>query len=72
MRLTQTALQKIKEPRIRMRIAVALGITDQAVIKLIKRNSDNLTKIAAIEVIREETGFSDGDILEMESIGVRA
>lgn len=64
MRLTQTALQRIKEPRIRMRIAVALGITDQAVMKLIKRNSDNLTKIAAIEVIREETGLSDSEILE--------
>jgi hypothetical protein len=64
MRLTQTALDKIKKPAIRMRIAVALGITDQAVIKLIKRRSDNLTKIAAIQVIREETGLSDEQILE--------
>lgn len=68
MTLTQTALDRIREPRIRMRIAVALGITDQAVTKLIKRKSTNLTKIAALQVIREETGLSDQEILEEVTI----
>jgi hypothetical protein len=68
MRLSQTALQRVREPRIRMRVAVALGITDQAVAKLIKRNSDNLTKIAAIHVIKEETGLCENEILEPDNV----
>lgn len=66
MKLTKKALQKIKEPAIRMRIAVALGVTDQAVIKYIKRNSDNLTKAAALQIIRDETGLKDSEILTEE------
>lgn len=49
-----------------MKIALVLGITDQQIARYIKNNSDNLTKAAALKVIREETGLKDDQILETE------
>jgi hypothetical protein len=63
MKLTQIALDKIRNPRIRARLVLALGVTDQSIINYIKDNRDELTKAAALKVIREETGLSDSEIL---------
>jgi hypothetical protein len=66
MKLTPNAITLIKDKRIRTRLALALDVTDQAICKYIKRNDDNLTKAAALMVIREETGLDDSEILEEE------
>jgi hypothetical protein len=68
MKLTQKALSKIKDPKIRARLVLALGVTDQSIMNYIKSNSDELTKAAALKVIREETGMDDSQILVEESI----
>ena len=70
MKLTQKALQGIKDPVIRTKLALALGVTDQSIQRYIKDNSDELTKAAALEVIRKETGLSDKEILTKDSIAV--
>lgn len=64
MQLTQIALNKIKNPRVRARLVIALGVTDQSIMNYIKDNRDELTKAAALKVIREETGLTDKQILE--------
>jgi phage host-nuclease inhibitor protein Gam len=68
MKLTQIALDKIRNPRIRVRLAMALGVTDQSIMNYIKDNRDELTKAAALKVIREETGLVDSQILTEEEI----
>lgn len=72
MKLTQKALEMIKEPKVRIQLSMALQVTDQAIIKYIKRNDDNLTKAAALAVIRKETGLKDKEILEGAIVGIRA
>jgi hypothetical protein len=46
-----------------------LGCTEFTIARYIQKNSDNLTKAAAMQVIRQATGFSDSEILEGEKIG---
>lgn len=46
------------------KIAEALGVSDQAVYRMMRTDSDDLTKAAAVRVIREETGLGDDQILE--------
>lgn len=66
MKLTKTALDSIvaNSPRAKSRLALALDCSEQSINKYIRDNSDNLTKAAAMEVIREETGLTDEEILE--------
>lgn len=68
MKLTKKALQEIKDPQVRIKLALALGVTDQSIQRYIKDNSDELTKAAALEVIRKETGMKDKDILSRSGI----
>ena len=48
---------------LRMQVALALGISEAGTKKLIKNNSSNLTKIAAIRIIEKETGLTEKQIL---------
>jgi transcriptional antiterminator len=64
MRLTKKALSKIKSPQSRMRIALALGVSDRTIERYIKDNDDELTKAAALNIIKEITGLSENQILE--------
>lgn len=66
MKLTKIALLAVKGcgSAIIKRLASALFISESHVYKLIRENSDDLTKAAALEVIREETGLTDDEILE--------
>lgn len=64
MALTKKALQAINKPKIRLKLAVALDVTEQTIFLYIKKNSDNLTKAKALEVIKEQTGLSVDEILE--------
>lgn len=64
MKLTQKALKAINTPITRRRLMDVLGCTEFTIARYIQKNSDNLTKAAALQVIREATGMSDGEILE--------
>lgn len=64
MKLTQKALKAINTPVTRRRLMDVLGCTEFTISRYIQKNSDNLTKAAAMQVIREVTGFEDKDILE--------
>lgn len=69
-KLTTKALKAINRPRPRTRLALVLDCTEQTIRAYIKDNSDNLTKAAALVVIREETGLKDQEILEDDSVGI--
>jgi hypothetical protein len=64
MKLTQKALKAINTPITRRRLMDVLGCTEFTIARYIQKNSDNLTKAAAMQVIREVTGMPDGEILE--------
>lgn len=64
MKLTQKALKAINNPVTRRRLMDVLGCTEFTIARYIQKNSDNLTKAAAMQVIREVTGLPDDDILE--------
>lgn len=64
MRLSQKALDLVKEQNLRQKIALALGLTDRTMWRYIQNNDDNLTKAASLKLIRQETGLSDDEILE--------
>lgn len=67
MRLTKTALEAINTPAIRRRLMEALNdAAESTIYRYIANNHDNLTKAAALKVIREETGLTDQEILEEE------
>lgn len=70
MKLTKKALAKIEKSkhkqRILSRLALALDASEMSIRRYLKGNKDELTKAAAIRVIKEETGLSEEDILEGE------
>lgn len=61
--LSQTALNQIDKPAIRVKIAYALMISEQTVIAYIKANSENLTKYAALQVIKDSTQLTESEII---------
>lgn len=67
-RLTQIALTRIEEnkPSSHLEVALALGCSAMTVYRLFRENVTNgdLTKMAALEVIREVTGLTEDEILE--------
>lgn len=67
MRLRQKALKAINNPNTRRLLMDALGCTEFTIAGIFKRTAINLTKAAALEVIRTATGFSDSEILEQET-----
>lgn len=68
MRLTKLAIMALRGAgkRSRQVIAEALNVAESTVYRWISDNDENLTKAAALEVIRKETGLSDDQILERE------
>lgn len=67
MKLTEEALKKIDTPRIRVGLAMALNVTEQTIIRYIDVNSDNLTKAAALKVIKDQTGLTEEILLQSEN-----
>jgi len=51
MKLSQTALKAINNPATRRRLMDVLGCTEFTIARYIQKNSDNLTKAAALKVI---------------------
>lgn len=68
MKIKRRVLTKINTPRHRTLIAMALGQGEQSVAIMCRRNAKNgpLTKAAALLAIREITGLSDEEILEID------
>lgn len=68
MKLTKIALLAIKGGGREMvqKLSEVLGVSEPTTYNYIATNSDNLTKAAALEVIRQETGLSDDQILVKE------
>lgn len=74
MRLSQKAIDAIDNKTVHSKLALALNFTDTWIRGLIAKNKENsyLTTAKALEVIRQETGLSDEEILEKETVGVQA
>lgn len=68
MRVSPLILEKIKNDRVfRQYTAIALGVTERNVEILGTKNSDNLTKAAAVKFYLS-TGLKEEDIFESETI----
>lgn len=69
MKLSRLALLAIKGcgKDFKKKLADAMGVNVQTAYRWIQDENDNLTKAAAMKVIREETGLSDAEILEIEN-----
>ena len=67
MKLSETARRAINNPDSRRAISGALKVTEQTVIRCISVNHENLTKAAALQTIKQETGLSDEQILVSEN-----
>lgn len=66
MKLTQTIIDKLTSDRtMRLKVAVGLNFSEQWTDRLIAANKDNgpLTTAKSLQVIRQETGFEDSQIL---------
>jgi transposase len=67
MKLSKIAILALKGSKgSKKRIADALGVTESTVYRWIAENHDSLTKASSMLVIREITGLSDSEILEVE------
>lgn len=74
MKLKQTIITRLQSDRLfRLKLADGLSFTEVWIDKLILANKDNgpLTTAKAIQVIRQETGKSDSEILEEEVLAVK-
>lgn len=70
MKIKQKILDKVDNPKSRMRIAAKLDLTEQAIAVQFRKNKDNgrLTKMDALKAISEECGLSVEQLLEKEKI----
>ena len=66
MKLTNAAIEAIRvhSPGIKSKLALALNCSEGSINRYMRENNDNLTKAAALKVIRLETGLSEDDILD--------
>jgi len=70
MKLSKKAIKLLKNRPLMLKVAIALDFSEQWILILIKRNGNNgpLTTIKALQTIQTETGLSQGEILEAETI----
>lgn len=73
MKLTKAVIKKLDTTR-RLKLAIALGFSEQWINRLVDTNKNNgpLTTIKALQLIREETGLTDAEILEESTEKERA
>lgn len=55
---------KINVPGCRMRIAMALGVTEQTIILAIRKKSKTLTQYNAVKVIMDFTGLKEEELMK--------
>lgn len=70
MKLTKQAIKSLNDRAIRLHLCLELGFTEPWVNKLIEKNKDNgpLTTIKALQIIKQETGLKEDQILEKEKV----
>lgn len=72
MKLTKAAIDAILEhtPAIKQELAMTLTCSEGTINRHLRENQDNgdLTKVAALQVIRQRTGLSDEQILEEDTV----
>ena len=67
MKLNSWTLQKVKEsPAVRKLLGESLGVHKATISRYLAENSDDLTKAAALKVIREYFNLTDEQILVEE------
>jgi hypothetical protein len=68
MRLSKIAILAVKgtDTEFRGRMAEKCNVSINTINRWIRENDDNLTKADPLQMIREETGLSDQEILEEE------
>lgn len=67
MKVSALIIEKLlTDKKFRLSTALALGVTERNVQQLAERNSDNLTKMAAVNYYKS-TGLTDAEIFETES-----
>lgn len=67
MKLSKVAILALKGSRdSRKRISEAMGVSSITAYRWIVANDDNLTKAAALSVIKDITGLPESQILEVE------
>lgn len=70
MKVTPLIIEKLLNDKIfRLNTALALGVTERNIQLLAERNSDNLTKMAAVKYYKS-TGLKESEILEIEKQSV--
>jgi len=69
MQITKQAIKKLTSTSV-LKLALALGCSEQWAKKIVKANKSNgpLTTYMALQVIRQETGLSDTEILKGEPV----
>jgi hypothetical protein len=69
MKLSSIAILALRgcTPEIKKRIADSIGVSENTLYRYLRDNDDSLTKVAALEVIREVTGLNDDQILEKDN-----
>ncbi|WP_445453139.1 hypothetical protein [Flavobacterium sp. 25HG05S-40] len=66
MRVSQIIIEKLlNDKNFRLSTALALEVSERNVQNLAKANSDNLTKMSAVKVYKDN-GFTDEEIFETE------
>lgn len=70
MKLTNAAIGKLSDRMLAIKIAVALKFSEQWMQRVIAKNKENgpLTTAMAIAIIKEDTGLTEEEILEQETI----
>lgn len=63
-KIKKEVLKTINTPQTRRLLMDALKVTEFTIARYIQKNSDNLTKAAALQVIRTVTGLLNAEILE--------
>lgn len=73
MQLSHIALIAVRGlmPGIIPKLMSALDTSEATIYRYVDNNSDNLTKAAALKVIREETGLKDEQILTEEPATIK-
>lgn len=66
MKLSKAAILALRGSgsEVKEALAEVLGVSTQTLYRYISNNDDNLTKAAALDFIRKETGLGDAEILE--------
>jgi hypothetical protein len=70
MKLTQKAIKAIRKKALFPHLAIALNVSVGSIYRYVATNDDNLTKVAAVEVIKKETGMTEDEILEKQGVSI--